>query len=788
PPQSVAGVAAAARDPEAGTAGSGSAEDDDGVGRAALTPVMRGFDLSGPGFARFRQSVVVRVPAGLGLERLRAAWRAVADRHGVLRSRLVEARPAGAQAEGWFLEIGPPGSWEAGPCVRRVDVSRLDAGDLSPVVAWAARDAERELDPAAGAMARLVWFDAGPSAPGRLLVMLHHLVVDGVSWRILLPDLRAAWEAVSAGQEPALAPAGTSFRRWTSLLEAEAASPGRLAELPDWEKTLEEPDPLLGSRPLDAGRDTLGSAASLSVTVPAGPAGALLGRLPSLYRCGAEDVLLAGLAMAFGQWRGNPLLVEVEGHGREEFAGADLSRTAGWFTSLRPVRLVLDGPGLGGTDPASALKRVKERLREMPDHGLGYGLLRHLNPDTAPRLAELGQPQVAFNYLGRFPAPGDGDWDVAAEMTAVTDTGGQSGLPLTHALTVTAVARDLPSGGTELELSFLWPPGVLAEAEVRALAGAWQRALDGLAAHAGHPGAGGRTPSDLPLLRLTQGEIDDLERETDVADILPLAPLQEGLLFHALYDDGAPDVYVVQLSLELAGRIDPGRLRAAAQALLARHPHLAARFVVRGSGQPVQVIPKASEVPWRELDLARAAEARAAEGTGAEEEALAAVAAEDRRRRFDLSRPPLLRFTLVRLGADRHVLVLTVHHILVDGWSMPVLVRELFALYGSGGDPSALPPATPFRAYLEWLAGRDRTASEAAWRGYLAGAEPCRLALAGDGDAAGDAGGTVRQLTRQLPAAAALRARTRELGVTLGSVVLGAWGVVLGGLTGRADV
>ncbi|MBO0821573.1 MAG: AMP-binding protein, partial [Nocardiopsaceae bacterium] len=299
--------------------------------------------------------------------------------------------------------------------------------------------------------------------------------------------------------------------------------------------------------------------------------------------------------------------------------------------------------------------------------------------------------------------------------------------------------------------------------------------------------------------------------KSDVLDILPLAPLQEGLLFHALYDGASGDVYVVQLSLELTGRVDGERLRAAAQALLARHPHLAARFLTRGSGQPVQVIPRTAEVPWREADL------RGREGD------LARLAEEERRRGFELSRPPLLRFVLVRLDADRQVLVLTVHHILVDGWSVPVLVRELFALYGSAGDSAAgsaadsaadkgvLAPAVPFRAYLEHLADRDRGASEAAWREYLAGAEPCRVAetggttgteaTTGTGGTTGGTGGTTgtagagagtarEQIVRELDPGLSerLRAQARELGVTLGSVVLGAWGVVLGCLAGREDV
>ncbi|MBO0805869.1 MAG: amino acid adenylation domain-containing protein, partial [Nocardiopsaceae bacterium] len=262
--------------------------------------------------------------------------------------------------------------------------------------------------------------------------------------------------------------------------------------------------------------------------------------------------------------------------------------------------------------------------------------------------------------------------------------------------------------------------------------------------------------------------------KTGGPDILPLSPLQEGLLFHALYDGGA-DVYVVQLSLELTGRVDAGRLRAAAGALLARHPNLSAGFVARGSGRPVAVIPREPRVPWREADL------RGREGE------LADLAAGERRGGFVMSRPPLLRFALARLTPDRHVLVLTAHHILVDGWSLPVLVRELLALYDSRGDESALPAAVPYRKYLAHLARLDRAAAQAAWREHLAGLEgPCRVAEAGSRGARTEPG----QVARAVPGEVAgrLAALARGRGLTMGTVVQGCWAVLLGCLTGRDDV
>ncbi|MFD8789180.1 condensation domain-containing protein, partial [Kitasatospora sp. NPDC059599] len=334
-----------------------------------------------------------------------------------------------------------------------------------------------------------------------------------------------------------------------------------------------------------------------------------------------------------------------------------------------------------------------------------YGLLRHLNPETTPQLARLPQPHIAFNYLGRFPAPQDLDWSVAVDADALTG-GADDRMPLTHAIGINAITHDHPDG-PQLSISLTWAGELLAEDDIRELGDTWVHALTVLAEHADAPDAGGLTPSDLPLVQLSQVEIDRLEQESRFSDVLPLPPLQEGLLFHALYDEQAPDVYVVQLALELQGELDAQRLRAAGQALLHRHPNLSARFLARGAGRSVQVIPAEVELPWTETDVSHA------DGT------VERFLAEERARRFDMAKPPLLRFALLHHGSERHTLTLTLHHILLDGWSMPILIRELFTLYNEHGDGTVLPSVAPYKDYLTWLADRDREAARTAWRTAL---------------------------------------------------------------------
>ncbi|MCQ8187449.1 amino acid adenylation domain-containing protein [Streptomyces rugosispiralis] len=263
-------------------------------------------------------------------------------------------------------------------------------------------------------------------------------------------------------------------------------------------------------------------------------------------------------------------------------------------------------------------------------------------------------------------------------------------------------------------------------------------------------------------------------------DILPLAPLQEGLLFHSVYDEAAPDVYVVQDTMDLEGDLDPEALRAACRTLLRRHANLRAGFRYAGLRRPVQFIPHEVTLPWEEFDLAALSED---ERTAAADRVLEA----DRRRRFDLGKPPLMRFTLLRLGAGRHRFVLTNHHILLDGWSRPMLLRELLALYASRGDDGGLPRVRPFRDYLRWLADQDRDAAVAAWRAAMAGLDGPTLVAPRAGDRPAVVPG---RLDAELEPAVheALATLARERALTLNSLVQGAWAVVLGGLTGRDDV
>ncbi|GCB53365.1 siderophore biosynthesis non-ribosomal peptide synthetase modules [Streptomyces sp. NL15-2K] len=491
-------------------------DENGGIGALPATPIMRWLEERGGPVDAFHQSILVQVPAGLGESELADALQAVLDRHDALRTRLDRAGGSGR----WRYEITGRGSVAATGLVRRVDIAGLAGEALRTTIGGEARAAWDRLAPEAGVMVQLVWFDAGPDTPGRLLFAAHHLVVDGVSWTVLLPDLRAAWEAVAVGKKPELAPVGTPLRRWAELLDEQTAA--RAAESDRWARTLAVPAPTLTDRPLDPAVDTAGAARRLTRSLPADVTAALLDRAPGALNASVHEVLITALTVALVHWRGRRglgedagALIDVEGHGRQEIAdGLDLSRTVGWFTTIRPARLDpgvehWDGLWAGGPEAGRVLRAVKEQLRDVPDEGIGYGLLRHLDPETGPRLAALATAPLLFNYLGRAEAPG-GDWGPAPETDVVQAPGAD--LPLSHLLEVDAVVRQEPDG-PHLTAVWTWPGRLLSEADVRELADTWFRAARALTEYAERPDAGGHTPSDLALVELSQDEIDGLEAE-----------------------------------------------------------------------------------------------------------------------------------------------------------------------------------------------------------------------------------------------------------------------------------
>ncbi|MFD9536444.1 amino acid adenylation domain-containing protein [Streptomyces sp. NPDC060010] len=755
------------------------AADSDGVGDLPLLPIVHQLREDGGPIGRFNLSMLLRSPAGADLASLAGALQAVVDHHDGLRPVLSRMDLGPALPALWSAVIRPPGAVDAAGLSRRVDARGLDGAALRALVAEESDAAASRLDPDAGTVLQAVWFDAGAGTPGRLLLVVHHLAVDGVSWRVLLGDLAVAWEAVARGGRPVLEPVPTSLRRFAREVVEQATSPRRQAELPYWAGVLAPGAELLPG----AGRTgTVGAAREHEVRLTGEETRALLTAVPAAAGADVTEVLLAALRVAVARRGGKPegdLLVDLERHGREGFGdGLDLSRTVGWFTGLHPVRL----PAAG--DPREVLGRVREAVRSAPDAGAGYGMLRYLNPQLAPVFARLSGAQLLFNYFGRLPADQDRDWAPAVEADALR-VGPDAGLAMPYALQVNAVCADTPAG-PELRATWTWPQGeggALTGQDVCELADAWTAALRELIAGAGADVTRGLRPADLSLVDLDQGEIDVVERAAPapVADVWPLSPLQEGIHFHASYDTSALDVYTAQDCFDFDRRLDVDRLRAACATLLARHPALRTGIVGDGLPGPVQFVcpPDTITAPLVETDLTGLDEA-------AREARLAEISEADRLLRFDLTSPPLFRLRLIRLTPDTDRLMLGHHLVAWDGWSQSLFLEELLGLYESAGDAAGMGTPGSYRDYLAWLAGQDFDAARETWRRALSGlAEPTLVARERGGEP------TIprrRSLDLGAELSERLRRCAREQGLTVNAVLSAAWALVLSAAVGRDDV
>ncbi|MCO8171812.1 amino acid adenylation domain-containing protein, partial [Pseudomonas sp. 21LCFQ02] len=481
----------------------------------------------------------------------------------------------------------------------------------------------------------------------------------------------------------------------------------------------------------------------------------LLQQAPAAYRTQVNDLLLTALAGVVCRWSGaDSALVELEGHGREDlFDDIDLSRTLGWFTSAYPVRLT------PAAELGASIKQVKEQLRSVPHKGLGFGVLRYLASEASGQaLAQLPVPRITFNYLGQL----DAEFEQGALFEPAQESAGeeQSRLaPLGNWLVFNGQVY-----GGELSMDISYSGQMFARSVMEDLACDYAAQLTALIEHCQAPQ--GFTPSDFALAGLSQAQLDALPVPVEqVQDIYPLSPMQQGMLFHSSFGDVEGD-YINQMQVEVTG-LDVARFQAAWDAVVRAHDSLRCAFVwSSGHAQPVQIVLRDTKVPLSELDW------RARDDLAV---AIPALAGQERSRGFDMLQAPLLRLVLVRIDDDRHALIYTSHHILMDGWSNTQLLGEVLQWYS---DQRPLPSTGRYGDYIAWLQRQDRQVSETFWREQLLALDEPTL-LASTCQQSGGVGYDVHDMLidAQMTTRLGQFARSRKL--TVNTLVQGAWALLL---------
>jgi len=740
------------------------------VGEASLTPIQRWFfEHDFADAHHFNQAILLEARQVIDAVKLEEAVGLLMGHHDALRMRYRKV-----EGEWRQFNAGPGGPVP----FSRVDLSALPAERRIAAMEARTTELQRSLDLADGPLLRAALFDLGTGLRARLLIVIHHLVVDGVSWRILLEDLNTTYRQLERGDAIALPAKTTSYRHWAERLAEHARRAPLERELDFW---LAEGRRRVGRIPVDDpnAENLEGSARIVTSAFTDKETRALLQDLPATYRSEINDVLLTALAQALTEWIGErSVLVDLEGHGREEILeDVDLSRTVGWFTTIKPVRLTLED----ARGPEEALKAIKEQLRTMPARGIWYGLLRYMRGDReiASRLASFPRAEISFNYLGQFDAmvPASSPFRFATEST------GPRVSPRARRTHFIEIDGYVASG--RLRMNWKYSKSLHAHATIEALARRFEQTLRGLLDLGGRPEAAALTPSDFPLVRLDQAALDALAREhPGLEDVYPLTPMQEGMLYHAL-SAPASGVYVEHLTWKLHGPLDAESFERAWRRAIERHPILRTALVWSGLEKPVQVVLRSVPACFESLDWS---------GLDPEEQenGLERFQTEDMRRGYDLSRPPLQRLALMRLGRDLHRFVWSHHHVLLDGWSLPVLLKEVATLYQAFSRGQDLRPDAPrpFRDYVAWLGRQDLAAAERYWKRALEGfgsPTPLLMGRPASGPAQ-PAEFRMERIRLSRAAAADLRDRARRHQLTLNTVLQGAWALLLARSSGESDV
>jgi len=480
----------------ASVAGKGQAvfaEQGEVSGEAPLTPIQQWFfDLQLPEQHHWNQSVLFEMEQHLQPDALRMAMKSVIEHHDALRFRYAEANGGINQTIAASDDTTP---------FSHVDLSALPDSDVSQAIESIALSVQQSLNLEFGPIIRMALFHLGETRSQRLLIVAHHLAIDGVSWRILLEDVMTAYQQFERIGSIQLPQKTTSFKYWAEQLSRHAQTPELEKEQDYWLEIGKQPIPPLKTD-FAAGKNTEASARNIAVSLTEEETKKLLKDVPAVYRTQINDILLTALAQTFGAWMNSrSVLVEMEGHGREDlFENVDTSRTIGWFTTVYPVLLNLGVSRAIGDE----IKYIKEQLRKLPNHGIGFGLLKYMSEksEVVSALRTLPEPQISFNYLGQFDQAGanTGAFKGAKESSGPDhSTLGER----SHFIEINGSVA-----GSRLQLDWTYSENIHARGTIERLAHDFIANLRAIITHCENPNAGGVTPSDFPLANLNQKDLN----------------------------------------------------------------------------------------------------------------------------------------------------------------------------------------------------------------------------------------------------------------------------------------
>jgi amino acid adenylation domain-containing protein/non-ribosomal peptide synthase protein (TIGR01720 family) len=632
------------------------------------------------------------------------------------------------------------------------------------------------LDLQTGSLMRVMLVYAGEHQAGWVLTIAHHLLVDTVSWSIWRSELCQAYEQACTGAQVHVAEVATSSLDWAQYLHQPSCAAWQ-QQWGFWQQVV------AGSPSQRWSPQELAWQQSrrLSRHLEEEPTRQLTRQVTRRTRSQVIELLLCGILLSWQRGRQQEeVLLDIEGHGREEelLEGADLSRTMGWFTTLFPLRL----SATRGSTLAQKLQAVKANWRQVPEHGIGYGMLRYgATQDQRSQQAEIeATPELCVNYLGNVGEQigQEGEWQVEEEdLGPLQSLRGQRA----HALELQVWIEQ-----GRLQMEWTYSHLVHRDRDIAELAEGLTQALLEFLILLQDDLTHTYIPQDFPLLNLSQAKLDQiLYNASHVEDMYPLSPMQQGMLFHTLSEPQAHE-YFTQASYMVQRNLQVEIFRQAWSQVVQRHSILRTSFLWHGLEEPLQIVHQWVEVPLQYLDWQDLSEQEW-------QARLQHFLHQDLQHPFDFSEAPLLRLTLMQLSAGQALLVWSHHHILLDGWSLPIVLGDVLSCYEALcclHSPS-LPPAPSYRTYISWLRQQDQEKTAVFWRETLRGFS-CPTPLPGAQEnrleEAQEKGYARRELVLSAELSAAILRLAHELQITINTVLQGAWALLLSSYSSQEDI
>jgi len=746
------------------------AKEDHAVGDVLLTPVQRWFfEQQLEESHHFNQAVMLEVVKPLDQGLVDSVLAELGRQHDVLRLRFR------CEEGKWHQYYSDKPSSSV---LHWIDLTDVDAGMQRRLIEEEAATIQAGLNLEQGPIWQVGYFRLGHDNPDRLLFVIHHLAVDGVSWRILIEDFEHSYQRLQSGQTANLPAKTVSYKAWAQHVTECAKSHVVRQELPYWQAVTETTsvEKALGVLTVAAEGNREGIAKTVTVALSSEETDALLKQIATVYNTQINDVLLTAFVRAWGQWSGaQTLLIDLEGHGRENIVGdIDSTRTVGWFTSIFPVRFSCADRG-SEWQPGELLKTVKEQLRGIPRRGVGYGLLRYLSDDSP--LAGGAVAPIIFNYFGQVDQVVAG----SALFRFGQESSGSWRSPQQRRRYIIEINCAVVDG--KFEARWTYPERLAGDREVQQLADEYLTALRQVIAHCLTSEAGGRTPSDFPLACLDQSSLDQLlSRQRDVEDVYPLSPIQT--LFYSANQTNTGTVFD-QWHCTLDGPLQVSVFQRAWQETVQRHSVL--RSTVHGEGfrEPLQIVHRDIRLPWKLEDWR---ETSSDQVSVRWQEFLQ----QDLSRPIDLTHAPAMRFALAQVGEQRWKFVWSVPALLLDGWSWPLVFRDASRLYEAFVQGQTMQPEStrPYRDYVAWLKQQSPDIALNFWKKVLAGfRKPTTIRRESQQASKLRSVSYVEQpVSISNGLAVKLQSIAKRLQVTLNTLVQGGWALQLSRQSGQSDV